>query len=101
VLVFKQTPGRAYLSAAIGLFGGAYFPITLLPHWLRIVAYVQPFTPAVDLLRHILLGTPTFERSWLELASLTAWVVVLLPVTLIVLRAAVRTSSKHGTILEY
>jgi ABC-2 type transport system permease protein len=101
VLVFKQTPGHAYLGAAIGLFGGAYFPVALLPQWLQWVSYVQPFTPALDLLRHLLLGTASLERPWVELLSLSAWVLILVPTAASVVGAAVRVGRNRGVILEY
>lgn len=101
VLVFKQTPGHAYLSAAIGLFGGAYFPVKLLPSWLHWAPYAQPFTPALDLLRHLLLGTASLERPWLELVTLIGWVAVLIPAAVIVLGKAIRVGRQRGVILEY
>jgi ABC-2 type transport system permease protein len=101
VCVFKATPGRQYLSAVIGLFGGAYFPLVLLPHWLRWFPYAQPFTPALDLLRHLLLGTRSFEPPWIELLTLAGWVFVLIPLATGALGAAVRASRKRGIILEY
>jgi ABC-2 type transport system permease protein len=101
VAVFKQTPGHSYLSAVIGLFGGAYFPVALLPHWLRWVPYAQPFTPAVDLLRHLMLRTPTMHRPWVELLILIGWVAVLVPVAASLIGTAMRVARARGVILEY
>ena len=58
VVRYKQAPGAAYVLAAISLVAGFYFPPSLLPWWLSWASEVQPFTPAVDLLRHLLVGLP-------------------------------------------
>ena len=58
VVRYKQAPGAAYVLAAISLVAGFYFPPSLLPWWLGWASDVQPFTPAVDLLRHLLVGQP-------------------------------------------
>jgi len=52
-LLVKQTVmGASFIVSAISLVAGLYFPISLLPGYLRWASDVQPFTPAVDLLRH-------------------------------------------------
>lgn len=38
---------------------GVYFPISQMPGWLQSVANVLPLTAAVDLVRPLILGTPT------------------------------------------
>lgn len=53
------------VAAALYLFSGAIFPITLLPAWLQPIAYVLPVTYWLELLRRALLGPgaaafPTF-----------------------------------------
>ncbi len=101
VMVFKSVPGHAFISAGIGIFGGAFFPVRLLPHWLQWVPYAQPFTPAVDLLRHELLGTTTIYRPSAEGLVLLAWAVVLLPLSVFVLDSAVSVGRRRGILLEY
>ena len=102
VVVFKQTnAGATVIITGISLLAGVYFPISLLPGWIRWASDVQPFTPAVDLLRNLLVGTPLHGSALAELAKLAGFAVVTLPLGLLLLRAAVNRSRASGTIIEY
>jgi ABC-2 type transport system permease protein len=102
VLALKQrSSGSATVIALISLVGGFYFPIALLPGWLRWAGDVQPFTPALDLMRHSLLGTPLTDPALLELARVAGFTVVLGALALVAVRAAVDHGRTTGTILEY
>src|SRR2546423_5398497 len=58
VLVAKQAmAGTTWVVAGISLISGLYFPVSLLPDWVQWLSHVQPFTPAVDMLRHLLVGS--------------------------------------------
>jgi ABC-2 type transport system permease protein len=102
VLVFKQALGGAtWIVAGISLIAGLYFPVNLLPDWIEWMSNVQPFTPAVDLMRNVLVGTDLPDPVWLDLAKLCGSAAVLLPLAGAVVRAAVRASKRRGTIIEY
>lgn len=101
LLAFKAAMGATWVIAGVSLFGGAYFPLRLFPGWLRWVSEVQPFTPTVDLLRHLLVGAVPQEAVWLDLVKLGGFVAVLVPLTVVVLRLAVTVSRTRGTIMEY
>ena len=102
VVVFKQTnAGATVIITGVSLFAGVYFPISLLPGWIRWTSDVQPFTPAVDLMRNLLVGTPLHESAVAEVAKLVGFAVVTLPLALLLLRFAVNRSRARGTIIEY
>ena len=102
VVLFKQTnAGATFVMAGITLLAGVYFPVALLPDWIEWTSHVQPFTPAVDLLRNALVGTPLRDPLGLELFKLVGFAVVLLPLAVVVLRVAVARSRRRGTIIEY
>lgn len=101
-LVFKQAAGlTSFLLAGITLFAGLYFPVSLLPAWIEWVSSVQPFTPAVSLLRHLLLGTPMDESVVHALGVLVGFATVFGSLSLWLVRRAVDTSRRHATIVEY
>lgn len=101
-LAFKQVlSATTYVLAGIGLLAGFYFPVSLLPGWIRWTSQVQPFTPAVDLIRHLLVGTTLHEALWIDLAKLVGFTAVLLPLSIAALTAAVAISRRRGTIIEY
>ena len=102
VLVMKQAAtGTTWIVAGISLIAGLYFPVALLPDWIEWASEVQPFTPAVDLMRHVMVGTP-LEGGWaVELAKLVGFGAVLLPLAVWLLTRAVQRSRRLGTIIEY
>lgn len=102
VLLVKQaTLGVSLILAAVSLVSGLYFPPNLLPDWIRWAADVQPFTPAVDLMRHVLVDAPLRDSAALELVKLAGFTAVLLPLTLWVLTLTIGYARRRGTIIEY
>jgi ABC-2 type transport system permease protein len=101
LIAFKSALGATWVIAGLSLLGGAYFPLRLFPSWIRWTSEVQPYTPTVDLLRHLLIGTRPVEAVWLELVNLVGFAVVLMPVAGAVLWLAVKVSRRRGTIMEF
>ena len=101
LVAFKSAVGSTWVIAGLSLVGGAYFPLRLLPGWIRWVSDVQPFTPTIDLLRHLLIGTKPMEPVWLEVVKLIGFAGVLMPVSATVLWLGVQLSRRRGTMLEF
>jgi ABC-2 type transport system permease protein len=102
VIIFKQTnAGATFVITGVTLLAGVYFPVSLLPGWIRWASDVQPFTPAVDLLRHQVVNTPLTGDWALDLAKLILFPAVMLPLSLMALRAAIGLSRRRGSIIEY
>jgi ABC-2 type transport system permease protein len=101
VLVLKQAlSGVTFVVAGISLISGLYFPVSVLPAWMRELSRLQPFTPAADLMRHVMAGTRLHESLALELAKLVGFPLVLLPISLLALQLALRQGRRRGTLLE-
>jgi ABC-2 type transport system permease protein len=102
VLIFKRViSGAGFLLSAIGFASGVYFPVALLPDWIEWLSVVQPFTPAIQLLRHALVGAELSADPWILVLKVAAFVVVLVPAGLFALAAATRFGQRTGTIIEY
>ena len=102
VMLFKQSNvGAAFVVTGLSIVAGIYFPVSLLPDWLRWLSEVQPFTPAVDLLRHLLVGTPMPGSTTAAVLKLAGFAAVMLPLSVVVLHAAIERSRRNGTICEY
>jgi ABC-2 type transport system permease protein len=102
VLVFKQAiSGMTWIVAAMAIVAGLYFPVTLLPDWLQWASEVQPFTPAVDLLRNLYVGTPLRDPLWISIGKLLGFCAVLLPLSAIAVQKALHIAKRRGTITEY
>ena len=101
-LLVKQSLGAgAWIVAAITLVAGFYFPVSLLPDWIRWVSEVQPFTPAVELMRHLIVGTEMSQPVWSAVLQLLLFTAVLLPVSLWVVAKTISVGRRRGTIIEY
>lgn len=101
-LLAKQAiGGTTWVVAAISLVAGLYFPVSLLPGWIEWASHVQPFTPATELLRHALVGTPLVSPAWESLVKMGAFTVVLLPASLMLVRGAMAVGRRRGTLIEY
>ncbi|MFG2887508.1 ABC transporter permease [Streptomyces sp. NPDC048297] len=50
------------------LLSSTFVPIDAMPGWFQPVARYQPFTPAIETLRGLLLGTGIGDNGWLALA---------------------------------
>ena len=101
-VLFKQVVGGAGLMlTGIALVSGLYFPIALLPAWLKWFSSVQPFTPTVELLRHTLVQTPLTGSVLEDLAKIVGFVIVCLPLSVLLLAQAMRIGQRRGTIIEY
>jgi ABC-2 type transport system permease protein len=102
VMLAKQAAASTnWIVAGISLVGGLYFPVALLPSWIQWMSDVQPFTPAVELMRYVLLGMEVPGSALLDVVKLLLFAVILLPLSVVALQRAVRTSSRRGTIIEY
>ncbi|WP_262062061.1 ABC transporter permease [Streptomyces sp. STR69] len=49
------------------LLSSAFVPLRSMPGWFRPIAHYQPFTPAVETLRGLLLGTEIGDSWWIAL----------------------------------
>ncbi|MFF1512232.1 ABC transporter permease, partial [Streptomyces sp. NPDC058326] len=50
------------------LISSAFVPVDQMPGWFQPIAEYQPFTPAIETLRGLLLGTEIGHNGWLALA---------------------------------
>jgi ABC-type multidrug transport system permease subunit len=99
VLVFKRADALGAIGTfGLGLIGGAFFPIRVLPHWLRPVADIVPTHYAFDAVRGALFGT----RGWVgPMATLGGIGVVTTLVGLGLFALALRHTIRHGTLNQY
>jgi ABC-2 type transport system permease protein len=101
VLVKQGSVGTSWVIALLSILGGLYFPVALLPHWLRDLAALQPFGSATALLRHLLVGSPVAETALHAVLKLSLFAALLMPLSLAALSAAIRTGQRTGRIIEY
>ncbi len=101
-IVIKQgAVGTSWVIALISIVGGLYFPVSLLPHWLQTTTQLQPFTPATEVLRHLLVNSSLGGPISTALLKLVGFACILLPASIFILSSAIRFGQRRGTIIEY
>ncbi|MFB7345118.1 ABC transporter permease [Streptomyces hydrogenans] len=64
----EAASNNALPLVVLPLISSAFVPIDSMPGWFRPIAEYQPFTPAIETLRGLLLGTGIGHNGWLALA---------------------------------
>lgn len=102
VLVVKRGNPLATLVGMVGaVTAGAYAPVDTFPGWLQAVAAINPMTYALDAWRSAtLLGEGPAEVAG-DLAVLLAVALVVGPLSGWVLRRAIDTARRDGTLVTY
>jgi len=102
VLVTKRTsPLARLLSLVTNLLAGVYYPIEVLPGWLRAFSYLLPATYSFDALRRTMLQSASLADVGHDLLALIGFVALLLPIGLVVFRHAVRWAKVDGSLSQY
>lgn len=102
IMVIKRgEPLTALLGAFANLIGGIYYPVEIMPGWLRQFSHLIPVTYAVRAMRLALLA----DASWSELAPdllvLSGFTAVLFPLSLVVFRYSVELARRDGSLAQY
>ncbi|MGW5002732.1 ABC transporter permease [Streptomyces hydrogenans] len=64
----EAASNNALPLVVLPLISSAFVPIDSMPGWFQPIAEYQPFTPAIETLRGLLLGTEIGHNGWLALA---------------------------------
>jgi ABC-2 type transport system permease protein len=99
VVVFKRAETiTALASAALSLLAGVYYPVQLMPHPLRVLAEIIPFTWALQVMRGALLGA---QLPLARLGELALAAAALLPVAMWLFSVALDRARRSGTLGQY
>jgi ABC-2 type transport system permease protein len=83
------------------LLSGAVYPVSVLPGFLRVIAWCIPATWGITATRDLLLGGAGWRDVLPYVLVLAGFVAVLLPLSLAAFRACVGTARRHGLLGSY
>lgn len=83
------------------IFGGVYFPVSLLPGWIQTAARFLPITYALNAMRQAMLSGASFSALLEDLAALAGFALLLLPLSLLAFRFAVQRARVEGSLTHY
>jgi ABC-2 type transport system permease protein len=102
ILIFKRgDPVTLILGYVSSLLGGVYFPLQVLPQWVQTVAQFLPFTHALEGLRQAVLNGKGLGELGPQVAILSTFAVVLLPLSLAFFAWTVRQACALGTLSQF
>jgi ABC-2 type transport system permease protein len=102
VLVTKRTsPLVPLLALVTSLLAGLYYPIEVLPKWLRAFSHLLPATYSFDALRRTMLQSASLADVGRDLLALAVFTIVLLPIGLVAFHYAVRWAKIDGSLSQY
>lgn len=102
IIVFKRgDPVSWIVRIASWMLGGVYFPVAVLPTWMRALADLVPMTHCLEGMRRLLLGAEGPASVIRPMAFLSAWVIVGLPLAYLLFRASLAWSRRRGNLGQY
>jgi ABC-2 type transport system permease protein len=101
MIIKRGDPVTALFSNFANLVGGVFYPIEVLPPFLQTIARLLPITYALSAMRKSLLAGATLSDIAPDLLTLSAFCVILLPLSLLLFRLAVRKAKQEGTLSHY
>ncbi|MFQ6120649.1 MAG: ABC transporter permease [Methanosarcinales archaeon] len=102
IMVLNQgDPVNWIFSNVSGLIGGVYYPITVLPNWLQNFSYILPITYSLRGMRHALLQGYSMEALAPDILALVVFSIVMLPLSILCFRYAVKRAKVDGSLVQY
>ncbi|HOU11964.1 MAG TPA: ABC transporter ATP-binding protein/permease [Anaerolineae bacterium] len=102
IIVFKQgNPLNFVIGSVSSLLSGVYYPVAVLPVWLQVVAKVYPLTYTLDAMRRALLTGASALELLPEIGVLAGFSLVLLPLSLLAFREAVKQARRDGSLTQF
>jgi ABC-2 type transport system permease protein len=102
IMVIKRgDPVTRLFSSFATLVGGVFYPVEILPPWLQAISYLLPITYALRAMRLALLNGASWSQLMPDLLVLSAFAVILFPISLIVFRYAVERARADGSLAHF
>lgn len=99
LLIFKRgNPAKWFFVGISSLVGGMLFPVSILPHWLQIIAHLNPVTYSLDAMRAALLDGARLAQIAPALLMLLVFASLLLPTSILGFSWALRRTKITGTL---
>jgi ABC-2 type transport system permease protein len=102
IMVYKMGNPFGWLFGSVsGLLGGVFFPIAVLPPWIKWISYILPITYSLEGMRQSLLTSARLSEILPNIAALAVFGILLFPVSLVIFRWAVIKAKRDGSLTHY
>lgn len=101
MIVKRGEPVTTLFNGFASLVGGVYYPIEILPDWLQAISRLLPLTYSLNAMRRALLTGASWRDLAPDLLILSAFAVLLFPLSLLIFRYAVQRARADGSLAHY
>jgi ABC-2 type transport system permease protein len=102
ILVYKLGNPFGWVFGNItNVLGGVFFPIAVLPSWIKWISYLLPITYSLEGFRQSLLSSASLSQILPNIIALLVFSVTLLPLSFYIFRAALLKAKRDGSLTHY
>ena len=102
IMILKRGNPLSWIVAGVeGLICGAYFPVTVLPAWVQMIAQFFPITYAIRAVQLAVYKGYTIAQLSTEVAALAVFSAILLPASFATFTWSLRKARRDGTLGQY
>lgn len=102
IMVFKRgNPVATVFSGLSWLLGGIYYPVEILPQWLKTCSLLLPITYSLRGMRLALLKGASLSELMPIIFSLMLFTLIIMPISLLAFRYAVGCAKRDGSLTQY
>ncbi len=99
VLAFKRADPSGWMVQGLSyLLGGVYYPISVLPGWIQIVAQALPITHSLEAMRKTLLMGASLDQVLPSLLGLLVFALVAGPTSIVLFWLALKRVRREGSL---
>ncbi|RKY28310.1 MAG: ABC transporter permease [Candidatus Omnitrophota bacterium] len=100
ILVFKRADPLTWLLSGLSkLLGGVYYPVKIMPSLLQRLSFLLPITYSLRALRKSIILGASLKEVIPELTALSLFCLVLLPLSILSFKLALKVAKKKGSLL--
>lgn len=101
-IVFKQGEPFGWVMGTVSSFlGGAYFPVSIMPEWLRVMSKFIPVSYVLDALRLSIIRGTGLSGMPQQVIVLAMMALAFLPFSLYIFHRSVEKGKRDGTLMFY
>ncbi len=102
IMIMKRGNPVDWLVTGISwLLGGVYYPVSILPDWLQKISYMLPITYSLEGMRMALLKGSSIGELTNSVIALGIFSIIMLPISVLSFRMAIRQAKIHGSLTQY
>jgi len=101
-MVFKRGDPISFMFGSVStLLAGVLYPVTVLPAWLLPVSYLLPLTYSLQAMRRAILTGDSLLTMASDVIALLLFAAILLPMSFVAFRYAVKRAKIEGSLTQY